>query len=72
MTNLSFTIDGTTFGLINPYTVNGKKYYFLDGDNDGQFTNLFAGSDVVQHAWLDSIFNGGSHTTDLALGKWIP
>jgi hypothetical protein len=63
MANLSFTINGTTFGLINPYAVSGKNYYFIDFDNDGKFTNLLAGSDVVQHSWLDSIFNGGSHTT---------
>jgi hypothetical protein len=51
--------NGVNFNLINPYyTSNGKSYYYLDQNGDGN-----PNSDEVSHQSLDNLFNGGADTT---------
>ena len=55
---------GDLFGLglylINPVTTeDGKTYYYLDNDDDGDFDD-----DRITHSTLDTLLNEGSDTED--------
>jgi hypothetical protein len=63
------SLDGTSFGgqLINPVTVSGRTYYYWDRDGSGDFYNGLNGvNDYITHNVLDTLFNGGDDTTNLA------
>ncbi|MET0083320.1 MAG: cadherin domain-containing protein, partial [Sedimenticola sp.] len=50
--------DGVKLNLVDPITVNGKTYYYLDVSGDG----VGGAGDAVTHNLLDDLLNGGIDT----------
>jgi len=61
------TVSGVNLNLINPHTINGLTYYFLDQNGNGVPDCVGVNpDDEVDHLKLNALFSAGASTTDAA------